>query len=1554
MAAHRADGGGELMAAHRADGGGELMAAHRAGRAGKPVSVHGPDCPVHGRPTLPGARGLYDPSNEHDACGVGFVASIRGERSHDVVSRGIQVLINLEHRGACGCDPETGDGAGLLVQVPDAFLRRECTKLGIGLPEEGAYAVGMIFLDQDEALRERQVRIIEETVAEEGQEVLGWREVPVDEESIGWLARESMPRVHQLFVAARGVEGDAFERKLYVIRRLAEKRIEEINGDDGFFYVTSLSSRTIVYTGMLISRQIRGFFPDVRDPEFVSALCLVHSRYSTNTLGAWDLAHPFRYLAHNGEINTVQGNQNWMHAREGTMASDVLGDDLAKLYPICREGASDSARFDNALEFLVLSGRELPEAILMMVPEAWENREDMDPDLRAYYEYHSFMMEPWDGPASLAFTDGRKIGAVLDRNGLRPSRYVVTKDGFVVMASEVGVLEIEPENVLVKERLHPGKIFCVDLEAGRIIGDEEIKRGYVERRPYREWVERNRLILDFLPGAEVPADKTDDDLRFPLQQAFGYTNEDLKVLLAPMAVNARWPIGSMGEDAALACLSDRPQMLYRYFKQLFAQVSNPAMDSINERPVMALYSPIGAERNLLEETEAHARMIRATHPVISNEDLEKLRAIDQPGFESRTLSCLFKVSEGGGGLRAALDELCSQAEAAVRAGVNILILSDRGVGPELAPIPMLLATGAVHHHLIRETLRTRCGIVCETGEAREVAHMALLIGYGAAAINPYLAFATIREIVEEGTFTPEDLDYETAVRNYVTANDKGLLKTFAKMGISTLASYRGAQIFEAVGLDRDLVARCFTGTASRVSGVGYEVLAREAGMRHARAFPQDEYQYPELDPGGLYQWRARGERHTFNPDTVSQLQIALQRGSYEDYKVFARGADGDAESACTLRGLFKFRTGVQAPVPIEEVEPASEIVKRFCTGAMSYGSISLEAHQTLAIAMNRLGGKSNTGEGGEDPDRFTPDENGDLRRSAIKQVASGRFGVTSWYLVNSDEMQIKVAQGAKPGEGGELPGHKVNETIAKVRHSTPGVGLISPPPHHDIYSIEDLSQLIYDLKNANRYARVSVKLVSVTGVGTIAAGVSKGKADGVLISGMDGGTGASPQASIKYAGMPWEIGLAETQQTLVLNDLRGRIRVQTDGGLKTGRDVAIAALLGADEFGFSTAPLVAMGCILMRVCHLNTCPVGIATQDPVLRERFAGTPDSVVQYMLWIAEEVREIMAELGFRHLDDMIGRVDCLDVETAVNHWKQSGLDFSEILHKPEVPHAIHNCEGQTLAQELESVLDQRLLRMAAPALEHGENVEVDLPICNTDRTVGTILGSEVSLKYGEEGLPEDTITLRFQGSAGQSLGAFCTDGITIEVDGDTNDYCGKGLCGAKIIVRVPAGSTFDPAENIITGNVVLYGATSGEAYFQGVAGERFCVRNSGATTVVEGVGEHGCEYMTGGVAVILGRTGRNFGAGMSGGYAYVLDEDGAFDTRVNHATVDLDPLDEEDLETVQRLVRRHFQYTHSAKADEVLRKWDTWAPRFVKVFPKDYKRALGDRLAAESGNG
>ncbi|MBW2289229.1 MAG: glutamate synthase large subunit [Deltaproteobacteria bacterium] len=1478
---------------------------------------------------------------------MGFVANIRGERSHDVILKGIEVLENLNHRGAAGCDPCTGDGAGLLLQVPDGFFRKHAAELGFELPAAGAYAVGMGFLEPAGDTAAWQQQIVAEVIAEEGQQLLGWRDVPVDPEAIGEIARQSLPIIRQFFVAAVGLEGDAFERKLYVIRRVIEKRVAE---REGCFHISSLSSRTLVYKGLLLAYQMAGFYHDLADEDVESALALVHSRYSTNTFPSWDLAHPFRYLSHNGEINTLRGNVNWMHAREGTMESELFGDDLEKIYPIIQEGGSDSASFDNALEFLFLSGRTLRHAISMMIPEAWEHHESMDPDRRAYYEYNNSLLEPWDGPASIAFTDGRRIGAVLDRNGLRPSRYVITKDGFLVMASEVGVLEIDPANVDRKGRLQPGRIFFVDLEEGRIVEDEELKQDLISSRPYREWVDAQRITLDDLAEAE-PRHRPNPDTRLQRQQAFGYSAEDLKLLIAPMLRDGKEATGSMGEDAALACLSDRPRLLFHYFKQLFAQVTNPAIDSILERPVLSVFSTLGCEGNLLHETAEAARLLRLDRPILTDAQFAKIIAVDRPGFKVATLPALFKVADGGQGLEAALAELCREASAAIAAGATLLVLSDRDIDADHAAIPSLLVTGAVHHHLIREGTRTRCGLIVETGEAREVGHFALLIGYGAGAVNPYLAFETIDQLLEDRTLVPEDIDRETALENYLKATDKGLLKIFAKMGISTLRSYRGAQIFEAVGLDRELVDHYFTRTASRISGVGLDVIARESAMRHERGFSGDSYAYPELDPGGLYQWRRRGERHTFNPNTISKLQHAVRQQSYATFKEYSAAADGNAKSACTLRGLFRF-TRDHDPVPLAEVEPVEDIMRRFCTGAMSYGSISLEAHQTLAIAMNRIGGKSNTGEGGEDYARFTPEPNGDSRRSAIKQVASGRFGVTSWYLVNSDEIQIKIAQGAKPGEGGQLPGHKVNETIGKTRHSTPGVGLISPPPHHDIYSIEDLSQLIHDLKNANRYADISVKLVAETGVGTVAAGVSKGKADGVLISGHDGGTGASPQTSIKSAGSPWEIGLAETQQTLVLNDLRGRIRVQTDGGFKTGRDVIIGGLLGADEFGFATAPLAAMGCVLMRVCHLNTCPVGIATQDERLRKKFAGTPEHVVTFFRYVAEEVRELMAELGYRKFDELIGQVDRLEVQDAVAHWKSKGLDFSDLLRKPDVPYAVRRIEEQD--HGLDEALDMKLLERAAPALENAEEVDLQLPIRNINRTVGTILGSEVSRKYGEDGLPEDTIKIHFTGSAGQSFGAFVPKGMTLTVDGDANDYCGKGLSGGKLIVKAPAASSFEPRDTIIVGNVVLYGATAGEAYFNGLAGERFCVRNSGAHAVVEGVGDHGCEYMTGGRVVILGPTGRNFAAGMSGGYAYVLDENGDFAEHCNTGIVRLKEIDSDDEETILRLVRRHFQYTRSDRADEVLRKWETFAQMFVKVSPIDYERALSDRLRAGSGNG
>jgi glutamate synthase domain-containing protein 2/glutamate synthase domain-containing protein 1/glutamate synthase domain-containing protein 3 len=1504
-------------------------------------------------PGLPPRQGLYDPAGEHDACGVGFVANIRGEKSHAIVRQGIQVLENLTHRGATGADPDTGDGAGVLLQTPDGFLRRAAGALGIDLPAPGRYAAGLVFLSQDRTERDWQIETVERAVTAHGQRVLGWRDVPVDPQKIGPLAREVMPEIRQIFVGAAdpAMPQDVFERRLYVIRSVAESGVRARGGDGArSFHVPSLSTRTLVYKGLLLAHQIAGFYPDLADASLESAIALVHQRYSTNTFPTWDLAQPFRYVAHNGEINTLRGNVNWMHAREGTLASDLFGPDLKRLFPIVRPGGSDTAQFDNVLELLVLAGRSLPHAMMMMVPEAWDGHESMDEDRRAFYEYHSCLLEPWDGPASMTFTDGRKIGALLDRNGLRPSRYTVTKDGLVVMASEAGALPIAPENVLSHGRLQPGRIFFVDTEQGRILSDEEIKGELVRRRPYRQWVAENRVKLESLPQEAEPTPMA-DEVCFRLQEVFGYTLEDLRIVLPPMVATGVEALGSMGDDTALACLSDRPRLLYHYFKQLFAQVTNPPIDSLLERLVMSTISTLGEERNLLDETPEHARLLELEHPILTNEQLARIRQIARPGFRAQTLSILFKAADGGAGLRAALDALCQQASAAVAEGVNLLILSDRGVTPELAPIPALLATAAVHHHLIREETRTKCGLVVETGEAREVGHFALLIGYGAGAVNPYLAFDTVRHLIEDGSYVPEDLTLEKALSFYIKAVDKGLLKIFAKMGISTLQSYRGAQIFEAVGLAKDLVARYFTGTSSKVSGVGLDVIARESGIRHARAFPSGGSFYPELDPGGLYQWRARGERHTFNPDSVAKLQHAVRSESFETFKDFSRAADDEAERLCTLRGLFRFRFA-DAPVPLEEVEPAAEIVKRFCTGAMSLGSISREAHETLGIAMNRLGGKSNTGEGGEDPARFTPDPSGDLRRSAIKQVASGRFGVTSWYLVNADEMQIKMAQGAKPGEGGQLPGHKVDEYIASIRHSTPGVGLISPPPHHDIYSIEDLSQLIHDLKNANPRGRVSVKLVSETGVGTVAAGVSKGKADGVLISGHDGGTGASPQTSIKCAGAPWEIGLAETQQTLVLNDLRGRIRVQADGGLKTGRDVVVAALLGADEFGFSTAPLVALGCILMRVCHLNTCPVGIATQNTELRKKFTGQPEHVVRYFFFVAEEVRELMAKLGFRRFEDMIGQMDRLEVQAAIEHWKAKSLDFSELLYQPKVSFDVRNTGRQE--HGLEKALDNRLIELARPALEKGEAVEIHLPVRNVNRTVGTMLGSEVSRRYGAEGLPQDTIRIHLTGAVGQSAGAFLPKGVTLSIEGQANDYAGKGLSGGKIIVRVPPSASFVPEENVIVGNVVLYGATLGEAYFQGVAGERFCVRNSGATAVVEGVGDHGCEYMTGGTVVILGRTGRNFAAGMSGGIAYVLDEAGEFPKRCNLAMVELEEITKEDEETILRLVRRHFQDTRSQRAEEVLRKWNDLAAKFVKVFPLDYKRALADRVKAGSGNG
>jgi glutamate synthase (NADPH/NADH) large chain len=1505
-------------------------------------------------PGLPPAQGLYDPAHEHDACGVGFVVDIKGRRSHAIVSQALEVLKNLLHRGACGCEVNTGDGAGILIQMPHAFLSRECARVGLTLPAPGHYGAGLVFLPRAAGDAAECRRIFETIVREEGQTVLGWRDVPTDSSAVGPSARAVEPVFQQVFVArAAGVaDRAAFERKLYVIRKRVEHAVNRTGlAEKKFFYVPSLSANTLIYKGMLSADQIEGMFPDVTDPLVDSALALVHQRFSTNTFPSWPLAHPYRMIAHNGEINTLRGNINWMHAREAIVRSSVLGDDLAKLMPIVLEGGSDSASFDNVLEFLVMAGRPLPLAILMMIPEAWAGHEGMSEDRKAFYEYHGCLMEPWDGPASIAFTDGTVIGAVLDRNGLRPSRYYVTKDDMVIMASEVGVLEIPAERVLLKERLHPGRIFLVDTAQGRIIDDAELKKSFAAQHPYGEWLKTHIRPIETLPTPPyVPEPNHETVLQ--RQMAFGYTHEDLRLLLAPMATAGEEPVGSMGTDTALAVLSNRPRLLYDYFKQLFAQVTNPPLDGIREELVTQIATTIGPEGNLLEPTPEAARQLRLRTPILDNEEVARVRHSDVPHYRSKTIQMVYPAGGGGGALAAALEDLCRQASAAVHDGHAYLILSDRGVNERLAPIPSLLATAGVHHHLIREGLRVKVGMIVESGDAREVHHAALLLGYGAGAINPYLAFETLDDMIRQNMLP--GLDHATAVKHYIKALNKGVLKVISKMGISTIQSYRGAQIFEAIGLDKAFVDRYFTWTASRIGGVGIDVVAAEAEARHARAFPERPVAEPALEWGGEYQWRRDGEYHLFNPDTVFKLQHATRSGQYKIFKDYTRAVDEQSRTLATLRGLFTFKRA-ERPVPLDDVEPVDAILRRFATGAMSYGSISQEAHETLAIAMNRMGGKSNTGEGGEDAARYVPDANGDFRRSAIKQVASGRFGVTSEYLVNADDLQIKMAQGAKPGEGGQLPGHKVYPWIARVRHSIPGVGLISPPPHHDIYSIEDLAQLIHDLKNSNPRARISVKLVAEVGVGTVAAGVAKAHSDVVLISGHDGGTGASPLTSLKHGGVPWELGLAETQQVLVLNKLRDRIIVQTDGQLKTGRDVAIAALLGAEEFGFSTAPLVVMGCIMMRVCHLNTCPVGIATQDPRLRAKFAGKPEFVETFFRFIAEEVREIMAALGFRTMDEMIGRADRLDIRHAVEHWKAKGLDLTPLLHRPAVGPEVAIRKIVEQDHGLERSLDMTtLVPMCRPALERGEPVDVRLPIRNVNRTVGTILGYEVTSRHGAAGLPDDTVRLHFSGSAGQSFGAFVPKGITLTLEGDANDYLGKGLSGGKIIAYPPREATFVPEENILVGNVVLYGATGGEAYFRGVAGERFAVRNSGAATVVEGVGDHGCEYMTGGRVVVIGRTGRNFAAGMSGGVAYVLDEAGDFKRRCNLGMVDLEPLvDVEDVELVKDLLSRHIRYTQSAVAARLLVNWERARERFVKVMPKDYKRVLAAiKKAQETG--
>ena len=1490
---------------------------------------------------LPKKQGLYDPQFEHDACGVGFLVNMKGKQSHEIVSQALTILLNLDHRGATGAEPNTGDGAGILLQIPDKFLRTACAPLGITLPEANRYGVGMIFTSPVKAEQDSARAIMEKIAAEEGLKVLGWRDVPTDNSSLGNGAKESEPAVRQLFVtpASDVVDEAQFTRKLYIAKQRAINEIRRA-GVDRYWYISSMSCRTIVYKGMLMPVQVEQYFPDLRDPSMESALALVHSRFSTNTFPSWDRAHPYHYMAHNGEINTLRGNVNWMHARQSLFESKRFGDDIKKALPIINTDGSDSAMFDNCLELLVTAGRSLPHAVMMMVPEPWEDHESMSAEQKAFYEYHSCLMEPWDGPAAIAFTDGRTIGALLDRNGLRPSRYYITTDDLVIMASEAGVLPVAPEKILRKGRLQPGHMFLVDTVQGRIIPDEEIKKELAGAHPYSQWLNENHVLLENLP--EPPhVHEPDHKTVLQRQQAFGYTFEDQRVILGPMARDGVQPLGSMGTDTPLAVLSARPQLLYSYFKQLFAQVTNPPIDPIREEIITSTTTLIGSEANLLEPTPCSARMIRLEHPLLTNGQFEKLRHIDRPGYQSATLSMLFKAADGTAGLKSALDRLFADADKAIQDGTNILVLSDRGIDHDHAAIPALLAVSGLHHHLIRNATRTRIAIVLESGEPREVHHFAVLLGYGANAINPYLAFESLDDMIQQGMLP--GIDHKKAVKNFIKAAVKGVVKTMAKMGISTVQSYRGAQIFEAVVLHQSVIDTYFTWTPSRIQGTDLEGIASELLTRHRRAYPERVPAEPVLEPGGQYQWRKDGEEHLFNPLTIASLQKSVRTDDFQEFRVFSSLINDQNTRLYTLRGLLEFRKGT--PISIDEVEPVEEIMKRFKTGAMSYGSISQEAHEALAIAMNRIGGKSNTGEGGEAPERYTwTNEQGDSKNSAIKQVASGRFGVTSSYLSNARELQIKMAQGAKPGEGGELPGTKVFPWIARTRHTTPGVGLVSPPPHHDIYSIEDLAELIHDLKNANRRARISVKLVSEVGVGTIAAGVAKAHADVVLISGYDGGTGASPLSSIKHAGLPWELGLAETHQTLVLNNLRSRIAVETDGQLKTGRDVAIAAMLGAEEFGFATAPLVTLGCIMMRVCHSNTCPAGVATQDPKLRAKFTGKPEYVVNFMRFVAQELREIMAELGFRTLNEMVGRTDMLEPKKAVAHWKAKGIDLSNILYQPKVGAEVGRYCTDTQDHGLEKSIDMTsLLEICRPAIDRGEKVTAELPITNINRVVGTIIGNEITRSHGAEGLPDGTVHLRFNGSAGQSFGAFVPKGVTLELSGDANDYLGKGLSGGTIVVYPPAGSTFPAEENIITGNVAFYGATSGTAYLRGMAGERFCVRNSGVNAVVEAVGDHGCEYMTGGTVVVLGPTGRNFAAGMSGGVAYVLDEQGDFATRCNTQMVQFEEIGDRDRATIRAMVEKHAELTGSTKAAALLADWNAAITRFVKVMPMDYKRVL-----------
>jgi glutamate synthase domain-containing protein 2/glutamate synthase domain-containing protein 1/glutamate synthase domain-containing protein 3 len=1500
--------------------------------------------PGRGAVGRPPKQGLYDPWFEHDACGVGFVVDMKGRKTNRILKQAIQILKNLDHRGAAGSEANTGDGAGVLMQMPHAFLKEACKKARITLPGHGEYGCGLIFFPRDAKKRRRLEERFEKIVQSEGQAILGWRTVPVDNSSLGETARSSEPMIRQVFVGRNPSMTDAmaFERKLYVIRKRAysEIRASTMDGAESW-YVPSLSFKTIVYKGMLLTGQLDQYFTDLQSPLVETALALVHSRFSTNTFPSWDRAHPYRYIAHNGEINTLRGNINWMRAREALFESQLFGEDIKSILPVVNPNGSDSSMFDNTLELLILAGRSPAHAMMMMIPEPWSGNEGMDDSRRAFYQYHSCLMEPWDGPASIAFTDGVQMGAILDRNGLRPSRYYVTKDDLVIMASEAGVLDIPPEDVVQKGRLQPGRMFLVDTQQGRIIEDEEIKRDIVSQHPYRQWLNEHLVHLSDLPEApETPL--PDHKTLLQRQIAFGYTNEDERIILAPMARDGVEAVGSMGNDSALAVLSGRPRLLYDYFKQLFAQVTNPPIDCIREEIIIAAETRLGSEGNLLNPQPSACRRVELKWPVLTNEEFAKLKRMSVPGLKVGVLPILFRVTRGEKGVAKSIEELCAMARRMIEEEeVNVIVLSDRGVNKDFAPVPSLLAIAGLHHYLIREGLRTRASLVLETGEAREVHHFSLLIGYGCSAINPYVAFEAIDDMIREGLLPR--VDHKTACKNFVKAATKGVIKVMSKMGISAIQSYRGAQVFEALGLRQDVVDHYFTGTSSRVGGIGLDVIAQEVLLRHHAAFPDRPVNGHVLPSGGQYQWRKDGEQHLFTPESIHKLQKAVRMGNFKAFQEYAALVNDQSVNACTLRGLLDFKPST--PIPIEEVESVDSIVKRFKTGAMSYGSISKEAHETLAIAMNRIGGKSNTGEGGEDPARYKLEPNGDSKNSAIKQVASGRFGVTSEYLVNARELQIKMAQGAKPGEGGQLPGTKVTPGIAKTRLTTAGVGLISPPPHHDIYSIEDLAELIHDLKNGNRFARVSVKLVAEVGVGTIAAGVAKAHADVVLISGYDGGTGASPQTSIMHAGLPWELGLAETHQTLVLNNLRSRIAVETDGQLKTGRDVVIAALLGAEEFGFATAPLVATGCIMMRVCHLNTCPAGVATQDPVLRARFAGKPEHVVNFMRFVAEDMRQIMAQLGFRKVEEMIGHVERLEARKAVSHWKAKGLDFSNILYQPDVDDSVGRFCQIKQDHGLDKSLDLTvILDLCKPAIERGEKVAAEMPIQNVHRVVGTITGGEVTKKWGAAGLPEDTIRILFKGSAGQSFGAFMPKGMTFMLEGDANDYVGKGLSGGKIIVYPSAKARFVPEDNVIVGNVALYGATSGEVYIRGMAGERFCVRNSGVTAVVESVGDHGCEYMTGGRVAVLGPAGRNFAAGMSGGIAYVLDERGDFPSLVNLSMVGIGKVEApSDVAELRGLVEKHLAYTKSSRAKHILDNWDQMVPKFVKVLPNDYRRML-----------